>query len=65
MDGTFDIPNVEIAPANTSGLSTGGNSQNLLGVVNVGNNKLTLDGQTGRVLVYDSAGIPRVVIGNV
>lgn len=63
-NGSFDIPNTEIAPADLSTLSSGGNSQNLLGVVNVGNNKLKFDGQNGRIIVYDDNGVPSGVFGN-
>lgn len=64
MDGFSDVPNTEIAPVDRSALSSGGNSQNLLGVVNVGNNKLKFDGQNGRIIVYDDNGIPSGIFGN-
>lgn len=64
MDGFINVPNTEIVPIDLSTLSQGGNSQNLFGVVNVGNNRLRFDGQKGRIIIYDASGIPSALIGN-
>jgi hypothetical protein len=59
----IDIANKELPPLNQGGLSTSQQSQNFFGTMYVGNNKVRIDGQNGRIVINDGT-TDRIVIGN-
>lgn len=64
MDSGFiDVPNVELAPADLSKLTAATSSQNLFGVLNVGNRGIRVDGQNRRIIISDANGVDRAVFG--
>lgn len=65
MSVFIDVPTAEPASPLPPSLSPARQSQNFFGTMYVGNNKVKVDGQNGRIIVNDDTGTPRIVIGNV
>lgn len=53
MDGFIDIPSVEPDIPTPNSILTGTPSQNFFGTLNVGNNRVKIDGQNGRQVIND------------
>lgn len=64
MENVFtDVPDFDAQGVDlTQALTSSNANQNLLGVLNVGNNKIKIDGQNARIIVNDGT-TDRIIIG--